>query len=55
VAITFDDGSRVVAQALDVGGGIDSYEIDLLVTNEAEAYTIGRQSAEVEIITEGKR
>jgi 3D (Asp-Asp-Asp) domain-containing protein len=55
VAITFDDGREIVATAQDIGGGINGHEIDLLVTNEAEAYQIGRQSVEVEIITEGKR
>jgi 3D (Asp-Asp-Asp) domain-containing protein len=55
VAITFDDGGRIVATSQDIGGGINGKEIDLLVANEAEAYQIGRQSVEVEILHEGKR
>jgi 3D (Asp-Asp-Asp) domain-containing protein len=55
VAITFDDGREIVATSQDIGGGINGKEIDLLVTNEAEAYQIGRQLVEVEILNEGKR
>jgi 3D (Asp-Asp-Asp) domain-containing protein/uncharacterized coiled-coil protein SlyX len=42
------------AQALDKGGGIDGYEIDVLVSNTNVAQDFGRQKVAITVLREGK-
>ena len=55
VKVTLANGDSFKAQVLDRGGAIKGGRIDILVKTRDEAYKLGRQSATVEIITEGKR
>jgi 3D (Asp-Asp-Asp) domain-containing protein len=48
--IEFANGRTIEAVALDVGGAIDGHDLDLLVESRAQAFEIGRQDVEVEII-----
>jgi 3D (Asp-Asp-Asp) domain-containing protein len=41
------------AIVLDRGGGINNYEIDLLVRNETDATNFGRQRALITVLKEG--
>lgn len=53
VNVTLADGTTFKAQALDTGGAINGYKIDILVASRAEAITLGRQAVEIEIIRRG--
>jgi 3D (Asp-Asp-Asp) domain-containing protein len=53
VAIEFDGGERIVAEAIDTGGGIKNFEVDLLVKTQKEALEIGRKQVEITIVDEG--
>ncbi len=55
VDVTQADGTTFTAQALDIGSAINGYDIDLLVASESEAWQFGRQSVEIEVISEGER
>lgn len=48
--ITYADGTRIDAIALDRGGAIKGKLLDLLVSSKEEAYRLGRQQVKVEII-----
>src|SRR5690606_19012900 len=53
VKVTLENGKSFEAKAADIGGAIKGARIDVLVSNKARAYELGRQMAEVEIISEG--
>lgn len=55
VRLTLSDGTTYEAVALDIGSAIVGDRIDLLVESREEALQFGRQSVEVEIISEGER
>lgn len=50
VQLTFADGTSFKARALDTGGDIQDHRIDILVENRDEAYRLGRQQVEIEIL-----
>lgn len=52
VRVTLANGDSFEAKAEDTGGAIHGNRIDVLVSDEATAYSLGRQSATVEIINE---
>lgn len=51
VKITLEDGTTFTASAEDTGGGIRGNRIDVLVESREDAERLGRQSAEVEVIS----
>jgi len=53
--IKLENGDGFEAEALDIGGDIKGARIDVLVATKSEAYRLGRQAAEIEIIKEGDR
>lgn len=53
VKVTLENGKSFEAKAEDIGGAIKGARIDVLVSNKARAYELGRQMAEVQIISEG--
>jgi|SRR6185312_2154928 len=53
VQVTLEDGTTFTAQALDTGGDIKQKRIDVLVETKKEAFRLGRQQVQVEIIREG--
>lgn len=55
VKVTLADGDSFEAKAADTGGDIRGNRIDILVESTDEAFSLGRQSASIEIISEGKR
>lgn len=55
VRVKLEDGTEFKAQALDIGSAIKGARIDVLVSTRKEAYRLGRQAAEIEIIKEGDR
>jgi len=55
VNIEMENGDEFEAKALDIGGDIKGARIDVLVESKSEAFRLGRQSAKIEIIKEGKR
>lgn len=55
VEIRLADGTTFEAVALDIGGGINGNEIDILKSTEARALDFGRQEVGVRIINEGER
>lgn len=55
VKVTLVNGDSFEAKAEDTGGDIRGNRIDILVESRDEAYRLGRQSASIEIISEGKR
>lgn len=50
VQVDLEDGDSFVAIAGDTGGGIDGYEIDVLVGSTSEAIRRGRQTATITIL-----
>jgi 3D (Asp-Asp-Asp) domain-containing protein len=48
------DGKVFTAMAIDRGGGINGYEIDLLVSNEQEAIAFGRKEARLTVLKNGQ-
>ena len=54
VEVTLADGSTFRAVAEDTGGDIKGDRIDVLVGSRAEAYRLGRQTAQVRIIRKGR-
>lgn len=46
-------GNAFKAQALDIGGAIKGYEIDLLVSSNSEAVKFGRKKASVKVLRRG--
>lgn len=50
VEIRLADGTTFEAVALDIGGGINGYEVDLLEQTEAMALDFGRQEVGVRIL-----
>lgn len=50
VRVTLGDGTTFKAEASDIGADIKGRRIDVLVATKDEAYRLGRQGAEVEII-----
>jgi 3D (Asp-Asp-Asp) domain-containing protein len=54
VELRYADGSTERAIAADTGGAIDGNRIDLLVADEATAWTFGRQDVGLKIIEEGR-
>lgn len=53
VKVTLENGDSFEARAEDTGGAIKGSRIDILVESRDEAYRLGKQSAKVEIISEG--
>jgi 3D (Asp-Asp-Asp) domain-containing protein len=53
VEIRLADGRTFKAKAIDVGGAINNYEIDILVDSYDKAIQFGRQDVELRIISEG--
>src|SRR5690606_20515139 len=53
VKVTLENGKSFEAKAEDIGSSIRGKRIDVLVSNKAKAYELGRQTAEVQIISEG--
>lgn len=52
VEVRLAGGSTLDAIALDIGGLIDGYELDLLVADEPTAWAFGRQSVELRILSQ---
>lgn len=52
VRVTLASGDSFTAKASDTGGAIRGNRIDVLVSDEATAYSLGRQAAKVEVISE---
>ncbi len=52
VKVTLANGDSFTAKASDTGGAIRGNRIDVLVSDEATAYSLGRQAAKVEVISE---
>jgi len=52
VRVTLANGDSFEAKAEDTGGDIKGARIDVLVSDEATAYKLGRQAAKVEVISE---
>lgn len=48
------EGVSFIAYALDIGGGIKGYEIDILMSSEREAYSFGRRKVSVSVLREGR-
>jgi 3D (Asp-Asp-Asp) domain-containing protein len=55
VEIRLADGRTFKAKAIDVGGAINNYEIDILVDSYNKAIQFGRQDVELRILKEAKR
>ena len=55
VEIRLADGRTFKAKAIDVGGAINNYEIDILVDSYDKAIQFGRQAVELRILKEAKR
>lgn len=55
VEIKLADGRTFKAKAIDVGGAINNYEIDILVDSYDKAIKFGRQDVELRILKEAKR
>jgi 3D (Asp-Asp-Asp) domain-containing protein len=55
VEIRLADGRTFKAKAIDVGGAINNYEIDILVDSYDKAIQFGRQDVELRILKEAKR
>jgi 3D (Asp-Asp-Asp) domain-containing protein len=55
VEIKLADGRTFKAKAIDVGGAINNYEIDILVDSYDKAIQFGRQAVELRILKEAKR
>src|SRR5690606_21494258 len=53
VKVTLENGKSFEAKTADIGGAIKGARIDVLVKDRARAYELGRQTADVEIISEG--
>lgn len=53
VEIRLADGRTFKAKAIDVGGAINNYEIDILVDSYDKAIRFGRQAVELRINSEG--
>lgn len=53
--IRLADGRTFKAKAIDVGGAINNYEIDILVDSYDKAIQFGRQAVELRILKEAKR
>lgn len=51
VRVTLANGDSFTAKASDTGGAIRGNRIDVLVSDEATAYSLGRQAAKVEVIS----
>ncbi len=52
VRVTLANGDSFTAKASDTGGAIRGNRIDVLVSDEATAYSLGRQAATIEILSE---
>lgn len=52
VRVTLANGDSFTAKASDTGGAIKGNRIDVLVSDEATAYKLGRQAATVEVISD---
>lgn len=55
VEIRLADGRTFKAKAIDVGGAINNYEIDILVDSYDKAIQFGRQDVDLRILKEAKR
>jgi 3D (Asp-Asp-Asp) domain-containing protein len=55
VEIRLADGRTFKAKAIDVGGAINNYEIDILVDSYDKAIQFGRQDVELRVLKEAKR
>lgn len=55
VEIRLADGRTFKAKAIDVGGAINNYEIDILVDSYDKAIKFGRQDVELRILKEAKQ
>jgi 3D (Asp-Asp-Asp) domain-containing protein len=55
VEIKLADGRTFKAKAIDVGGAINNYEVDILVDSYDKAIQFGRQDVELRILKEAKR
>lgn len=53
VIVRLADGYEFTAIALDIGGGINGREIDVLTESTERARGFGRQDVKIRIITEG--
>jgi 3D (Asp-Asp-Asp) domain-containing protein len=55
VEIRLADGRTFKAKAIDVGGAINNYEIDILVDSYDKAIQFGRQDVDLRILKEARR